>query len=189
MFYHIINSLLLAIGLGVDSFSISIVNGISYQETNKKKLLGQSLIFSICQGAMPLIGYICLVYFSNKLAIIKTVSPYISLVLLSYLGIKLILESSKNSETEKTNGKLTISKLVLQGIATSIDAVSCSFSMISLSFFEAIIEVIIISIVTEIMCYIGLQIGKEIGSKVEKYSKIIGGIILILIGIVLFIRR
>lgn len=189
MIYHVINSLLLAIGLGVDSFSISIVNGITYQETNKKKLLGQSLVFALCQGMMPLIGYICLVYFSNKLTIIKTVSPYISLVLLSYLGIKLILESSQNNNTNETSDKLTISKLFLQGIATSIDAVSCSFSMISLSFFEAIIEVIIISVVTEIMCYIGLQIGKEIGNKVEKYSKIIGGIILILIGIVLFIGR
>ena len=189
MVYHVINSLLLAVGLGVDSFSISIVNGISYQETSKKKLLGQSLVFAICQGTMPLIGYICLVYFSNKLTIIKTVSPYISLVLLSYLGIKLILESSQSNNTDKPNDQLTLSKLFLQGIATSIDAVSCSFSMISLSFFEALLEVIIISIVTEIMCYIGLQIGKEIGNKVEKYSKIIGGIILILIGIILFIGR
>lgn len=189
MIYHIINSFLLALGLGVDSFSISLVNGISYQGTKKSKPLYQSVIFGICQTLMPFIGYILLVYFSSKINIIITVSPYISLILLSYLGIKLIIESANNSSIEQVDEVLTTSKIILQGIATSIDAVSCSFSMITLSLFEAIIEVLIIGIITVILSYIGVNIGKEIGKKVEKYSKIIGGIILILIGIILFIRR
>ena len=189
MINHIINSLLLALGLGVDSFSISLVNGISYPNSNKKEHLKQSLIFGICQSLMPFIGYILLVYFSNRLTIIKTVSPYISLVLLSYLGIKLIMESFKTNNIEKNNAKLTTSTLILQGIATSIDAVSCSFSMINLSMFKAVIEITIIGIVTVVLSYLALSLGKEIGRKVEKYSQIIGGIILILIGIILFVKR
>ena len=189
MISHIINSLLLALGLGVDSFSISLVNGISYPDSSKKDQLKESFIFGICQSVMPFAGYILLVYFSNKLTILKTVSPYVSLILLSYLGIKLITESFKTSEVQKSNIKLTIGTLIIQGIATSIDAVSCSFSMINLSMFEAIIEIVIIGIVTVLLSYIALNLGKEIGRKVEKYSQIIGGIILILIGIILFIKR
>lgn len=189
MISHIINSFLLALGLGVDSFSISLVNGISYPSNNKKNQLVQSLIFGICQSIMPFTGYILLVYFSNKLTIITTISPYISLVLLSYLGIKLIFESFKNEDIKEKNDKLTISTLILQGVATSIDAVSCSFSMINLSMFEAVLEIIIIGIITVILSYIALNLGKEIGKKVEKYSQIIGGVILILIGIILFIKR
>ena len=185
---HIINSFLLAIGLGVDSFSISLVNGISYPNLNKQDHFIQSFIFGICQSIMPFTGYLLLVYFSNKLSILKTVSPYVSLVLLSYLGVKLILESFKNNEIEKANQKLTIFTLILQGIATSIDAVSCSFSMISLTMLEAIIEIVIIGIVTIGVSYLALNLGKEIGKKIEKYSQLIGGIILILIGIILFIK-
>ena len=189
MINHIISSILLALGLGVDSFSISLVNGISYPNINKKDRLKESLIFGICQSAMPFFGYILLVYFSNKLTIIKKISPYISLILLSYLGIKLIMESFKTNTIEKSNIKLSTSTLILQGIATSIDAVSCSFSMINQSMFEAIIEIIIIGVITVILSYLALNLGKEIGEKIEKYSQIIGGIILILIGIILFIKR
>ena len=189
MINHIINSLLLALGLGVDSFSISLVNGISYPDTSKKDQLKESFIFGLCQSIMPFTGYTLLVYFSNKLTILKTVSPYVSLILLSYLGIKLIIESFKTNTIEKNNIKLTTGTLILQGIATSIDAVSCSFSMINLSMFEAVIEIVIIGIVTVILSLLALNLGKEIGKKVEKYSQIIGGIILILIGIILFIRR
>ena len=189
MISHIINSLLLALGLGVYSFSISLVNGISYPDTSKKDQLKESFIFGICQSIMPFTGYILLVYFSNKLTILKTVSPYVSLILLSYLGIKLIIESFKTNMIEKSNIKLTIGTLILQGIATSIDAVSCSFSMINLSMFEAVIEIVIIGIVTVILSLLALNLGKEIGKKIEKYSQIIGGIILIIIGIVLFIKR
>lgn len=188
MVIHIINSFFLAIGLGVDSFSISLVNGISYPNLNKKDHFIQSFIFGLCQSIMPFVGYLLLIYFSNKLTILKTVSPYVSLILLSYLGLKLLLESFKNDEIKNTNQKLTILTLILQGIATSIDAVSCSFSMINLTMSKAIIEIIIIGIVTVIVSYLALSLGKEIGKKVEKYSQLIGGFILILIGIILFIE-
>lgn len=189
MISHIINSLLLGIGLSADTFSISLVNGISYQETDKRKLFSQSLIFGACQALMPFIGYILLVYFSSKLTIIRTVSPYISLALLSYLGIKLIIESFKKDTIEKTSNSISYKQILIQGIATSIDAVSCSFSMINLNMLEAIIEVMIICIVTVIASYTALHLGKEIGNRVEKYSKILGGTILIIIGIILFIGR
>ena len=98
MFEHIIKSLILALGLVVDTFSISIINGISYKEKRRSKKTIQALIFALIQGSFPLLGYIALVYFSSKLSIIKTLAPYISLILLSYLGIKLILESKKQEE-------------------------------------------------------------------------------------------
>ena len=189
MISHIINSLLLALGLGVDSFSISLVNGISYPNSNNIDRFKQSIIFGLCQSIMPFAGYILLVYFSNKLTIITKISPYISLILLSYLGIKLIIESFKTVNIEKKEAKLTTGTLILQGVATSIDAISCSFSMIKLSMFEAVIEIAIIGIVTVVLSLLALNLGKEIGKKIEKYSQIIGGIILIIIGVVLFIKR
>lgn len=189
MLEHIIKSLILAVGLVIDSFSISLINGISYQEMKKNKLIQQSTVFGICQGLMPFIGYLALVYFSNKLSFIKTISPFISLILLSYLGIKLLIESSKKEEIEKKSGTLLLTTMIMQGIATSIDAISCSFSMINLSLDYAVIEVLIISSVTFIVSYTAINIGKVIGSKVGKYSKILGGIVLIMIGIILFIRR
>lgn len=189
MIEHIIKSFVLAIGLGVDSFSISLINGMTYQGKNRKILIEQSLIFALCQGIMPFIGYIALVYFSSKLLIIKEIAPYISLILLAYLGIKLIIESRKNELVDNASNNLSFSIFLLQGIATSIDAISCSFSMISLSLNDALIEILIITIITYLMCYIAIHIGKEIGNRIEKYSKVIGGIVLILIGIIIFIRR
>lgn len=189
MIEHIIKSLILAIGLCVDSFSISLVNGISYLEKNKSIQLKEATTFGLIQGLMPFIGYIALVFFSSKLSIINTVSPYISLILLSYLGIKLILESKKEELISNKIGSLTLSTIIMQGIATSIDAVSCSFSMINLSMPYAIIEVVIIALITFIVSYIAFNLGKEIGNKIGKYSKVLGGITLILIGIILFIRR
>ena len=189
MIEHIIKSLILAIGLCVDSFSISLVNGISYNNKNNSIRIKEATIFGLIQGLMPFIGYICLVYFSNKLNIINKISPYISLILLTYLGIKLLIESRKEENIDSKQIIITLSTIIMQGIATSIDAVSISFSMIDLRMSYAIIEVLIIAFVTILVSYIAFGLGKEIGNKVGKRSKIIGGIVLILIGIIIFIRR
>lgn len=189
MFEHIIKSFMLAIGLVVDTFSISIINGISYKEKRRGKKAIQASIFAIIQGSFPLLGYIALVYFSSKLSFIKVVAPYISLILLSYLGIKLIIEAKNTEEIEERKDTLTLLKIAMQGVATSIDAVSCSFSMINLSLPYALIEVLIIALVTFIVSYIAQSLGKEIGNKIGKYSKVFGGIVLIAIGIILFVRR
>lgn len=184
-----INSILLGIGLAMDAFSVSLANGL-----NEPKMKGgrMSLIagtYAFFQFLMPVIGWVCVhtvvVYFNKFQKFI----PWIALILLLYIGGKMLIEGIKgDDDSEKKETHLAFSTLIVQGIATSIDALSVGFTISEYSVAEALIASLIIAITTYGICMSGLLIGKKMGTKLSNKAAILGGVILIGIGIEIFVK-
>ena len=183
-FFFFLNSILLGIGLAMDAFSVSLANGLSEPHMKKIKMSGTSFLFAFFQFVMPLIGWILVHTLIEYFNVLEKIIPFISLGLLLFIGIKMIIEGVKNKKEESSTSFL---KLLLQGIATSIDALSVGFTIGEYDVLMAFIACLIIGIVTFIICFIGLFIGKKIGTIFSSKAKICGGIILILIGLEIFI--
>ena len=191
MWMLFIESLLLGVGLAMDAFSVSLANGLNDPKMKRRKILEISVTFALFQAIMPLLGWICVHTIVTKFKIFEKFIPFIALGLLAYIGIKMLLEGIKNSECEK-NGmceikKLTVGALILQGIATSIDALSVGFVIADQNIWETLISVLIIAIVTFIICAAGVLIGRKFGDYIAGKANILGGIILIAIGLEIFI--
>lgn len=183
-----INSILFAIGLAMDAFTVSLANGLSAPCMSKKKALGISGTFGIFQAIMPLIGWICVHTIIQWFTILEKFIPYIALSLLLYIGGKMLYEGIKNKAEIHQCAKLGFFGLMVQGIATSIDALSVGFTIADFEFIQAFVEVIIIGIITFVLCFIGIEIGKKFGAQISNKATIFGGIILIIIGIEIFLK-
>lgn len=185
----IITGLGLGIGLAMDAFAVSMSNGLKENNMKIAKMLLISLTFAIFQGVMPLIGYFVGHAFIKY---IEKFVPWIALILLLFLGVKMIIDGIKSikekKEEEKEIKKLSIKVLLVQAIATSIDALSTGVAFSNYQIIEAIICVLIIALVTFIICYLGVIIGKHFGTKLSNYADIFGGVILIIIGLEIFIK-
>lgn len=184
-----LNSFLLGVGLAMDAFSVSMVNGLNELKMSKGRMCLIAGCYAIFQFAMPMIGWICVhtivVYFEkfNKFV------PWIALILLLYIGIKMIIEAVRDTEEpEVVEKRLPFKTLLIQGLATSIDALSVGFTIADYGVFMAIISSLIIAIVTFAICMFGLFLGKKVGTKFSDKASIIGGIILIGIGIEIFVK-
>lgn len=184
MFY--LNNILLGIGLAMDAFSVSLANGLNEPDMNKKKMCGVAGIFGIFQGMMPFIGWICVHTLITYFTAFEKYIPWIALILLLYIGGKMLYDGIKQKENNELV-KLSFTGLIIQGIATSIDALSVGFTIPEYTLPMAIVAVMIIAFVTFIICMIGLFLGKKIGTKLANKATIFGGIILILIGIEIFV--
>lgn len=181
------NSVLLGLGLAMDAFSVSLANGLNEPDMKSRKMCGVAGVFAFFQAAMPIIGWICvhtIVRYFNKF---KNFIPWIALVLLLFIGGKMLIDGIKNTNEEAEKTKTGIASLLLQGIATSIDALSIGFAIAGYSLIMAIVCAIIISIVTFAVCMAGLIIGKKCGTKFSNKAAILGGSILIVIGFEIFI--
>ncbi len=178
----------LGITLAMDAFSASIANGIKEPTIKVKKALLIAVIFALFQALMPLIGWICVHTIVEKFEIFTKFIPWIALILLSFLGIKMIIECYKKDDDEK-DYKIGFLALIVQGIATSIDALSVGFAIPEYNFTQALLCVSIIAILTFIICFIGVIIGKKFGNIFSNKAELIGGIILIIIGLEIFLSN
>jgi len=185
-YLFIIEAILLGVGLAMDAFSVSIANGLNEPNMSKKKSVSISLTFGIFQYAMPLIGWLCVHYLLNAFNAFQPFIKWIALGLLLFIGGKMIIEAL--SGDEDTSPALNITAIIIQGIATSIDALSVGFTIANYDFLKANIECLIIGVVTTIVCIFGTWVGKKIGTKFNKSASIIGGIILIAIGVLIFVE-
>ena len=185
LFY--INSILLGAGLAADAFSVSLANGLNEPHMKKSKTLGIAGVFGIFQTVMPMIGWFLVTKLIEAFKTFEKFIPYIALILLLYIGGKMLIEGIKNEESDQ-KAALSFTDLLIQGIATSIDALSVGFTIANYGFGEALIETIIIGVTTFIICVCGLQIGKKFGTKFANKAGILGGVILIAIGIEIFIK-
>ena len=185
----IITGLGLGIGLAMDAFAVSMSNGLKENNMKIAKMLLIALTFAIFQGVMPLIGYFV---GHSFIKYIEKFVPWIALILLLFLGVKMIIDGIKSikekKEEEQEIKKLSIKVLLVQAIATSIDALSTGVAFSNYQIIEAIICVLIIALVTFIICYLGVIIGKHFGTKLSNYADIFGGVILIIIGLEIFIK-
>ena len=186
-FQFFLTSIVLGIGLSMDAFSASVANGLAMPCLNGKKATLIAAVFAVFQAIMPLIGYFCVHTFIEYFKVFEKAIPYIALALLSFIGIKMIVEGVKHKDEGCSCKKLTFGKLIVQGIATSIDALSVGFTIATYKVLEACVSAAIIGVITFAMCLAGVIIGQKVGNKLSNKAEIIGGVILIAIGLEIFI--
>ena len=188
-FTFFFNSILLGVGLAMDAFSVSLANGLSEPCMKKPKMNGIAGVFAFFQAAMPLIGWFLVHTVANYFSAFEKAIPYIALLLLGFIGGKMLVEGirCKAGDVCACNKKLTLGTLIVQGIATSIDALSVGFTIAEYGFFEALLCAAIIAAVTFAICLAGVFIGKKAGAHLSGKAGILGGCILIFIGLEIFI--
>ena len=188
-FSFFITSLLLGLGLAMDAFSVSLANGLNEPCMRRKKICAIAGIFALFQCAMPMLGWVFVTTLAHFFSAFEKCIPYIALALLSFIGGKMLYEGIKNKEEFSCTceEKIGIWGLIVQGIATSIDALSVGFTIASYNLFESLLSCGIIGAVTFALCYIGVIIGKKAGTHLAGKAGIFGGVILIFIGIEIFL--
>lgn len=192
VFTFILNSVLFGIGLAMDAFSVSLANGLKSPCMPRRKMTLIAGLFAFFQAAMPLIGWFFVTRLVDIFNAFEKFIPYVSLILLCYIGGKMLYEGLRPSEEGEAEvcdigASLTLGALLLQSIATSIDALSVGFTIAHLDFSKALTEALIIAAVTFPICYGGIVIGKKFGTKLAGKAAILGGVILIAIGFEIFI--
>lgn len=177
----IIRSVLLGFGLAMDASAVSMANGLKEPNMKLNKLIFTAFLFGISQGLMPLIGYFISISF---LFLFEKMIPWIALVILMFIGSNMIISGFDN---EKVNNKITLKLLIVQALATSIDALSIGLAIANLNIFQAFFSSCIISFITFITCIISLLIGKKFGISLGNKAEILGGIVLIILGLEVFL--
>ena len=155
-FVFFFNSVLIGIGLAMDAFSVSLANGLNEPGMKKNKMCGVAGIFALFQAAMPLIGWVCVHTIVQKLEAFEKFIPWIALILLAYIGGKMLLDGLKNKEEETELKAVGLSALMVQGVATSIDALSVGFTIAEYGPVMALVCAAIIAVVTFFICVGGI---------------------------------
>lgn len=180
---------LIALGLSMDAFAVSISNGLFYKNFKKSHMFLSSLTFGIFQGIMPAIGFFAGNMFFD---FISSYDHWIAFVLLGFIGFNMILDAVrelKNTEKDNLPKKEYSTKIMLlQGVATSVDALAVGISFVALKT-NILIASLTICLITFVVCLIGNYIGKKFGHLLEEKAKIFGGAILILIGLKILIEH
>ena len=181
------NSILLGVGLAMDAFSVSLANGLHEPKMRKRRMGLIAGIFAGFQFAMPMIGWVCVSTIAQYFKAFEKCIPWIALLLLCYIGGSMLFEAIKGGDEEENTPAIGLKGLLLQGVATSIDALSVGFTIADYGLFEATLACLLIGIVTFFICFAGLGIGKKAGTKLAGKAGILGGAILIFIGLEIFI--
>ena len=183
-----LNAVLFGIALAMDAFSVSLANGLNEPDMKRSRMCAIAGTFAGYQIAMPLIGWLCVHTIANAFSSFQKFIPWIALILLLFIGGKMLIEGIQNkADEESEKAAIGFAGLMVQGIATSIDALSVGFTIAEYTWPFALIESLIIGVVTFVICIAGLVIGKKAGMKLKSKAAILGGIILIAIGIEIFI--
>ena len=181
-----INSLFLGVGLAMDAFSVSLVNGLNEPCMGFRKVCRIALVFAFFQALMPLTGWVLTHTMVRHFSFLSRILPYLSLGLLIYIGGSMVFGSSRD---EGSSQAVTMCALLLQGIATSVDALSVGFTIAEYGGFSAFLSSMIIAAVTFCICLIGVQLGKRAGCRFSGRAEMLGGLILIGIGIEIFLSH
>ena len=184
-----VNSVLFGVALAMDAFSVSLANGLHEPTMKKRKLIGIAGVFSFFQFLMPLIGWVCVCTILQYFQAFSRLIPWIALILLGFIGGKMLAEGIRNRGCEECEAPAVgFGALLVQGVATSIDALSVGLDIGAYNFLQALVCCLLIAVVTFGICVGGLLIGKKFGTCLAGKASILGGSILILIGIEIFIK-
>lgn len=181
------NSVLLGVGLAMDAFSVSLANGLNEPAMKRSKMCGVAGVFAFFQALMPMTGWICVHTVVQYFKAFEKFIPWIALILLVFIGGKMLIEGIMNKDGETEKAGVGFVALLVQGVATSIDALSVGFTIAEYGFVMALASALIIAAVTFVICTAGLIIGKKFGTKFANKATIFGGVILIFIGIEIFV--
>ena len=187
-FIFFFNSILLGVGLAMDAFSVSLANGLNEPCMKKGRRATMAGVFAGFQAAMPLIGWICVHTVVQYFKAFEKLIPWIALILLCYIGGKMLKDCLCGcGEDEECGGDVGVKELIVQGVATSIDALSVGFTIAEYNLVMALVCALLIAVVTFFICFGGIAIGKKFGTKLAGKAGILGGVILIFIGIEIFV--
>ena len=173
----LLSTILTALSLSMDAFAVSITKGMTLKKIDYKIATKIAFAFGFFQAIMPFIGWMFSIRFESY---IKSIDHWIAVILLSFIGIKMIIDAKDDDNTSHST-TIDNKELLILSIATSIDAIAIGVSFAFLSI-DIIPICLAIGIITFLMCFIGVIVGKKIGSMFKTYAQILGGVILILIG-------
>jgi len=185
-----VNSVLLGTGLAMDAFSVSLAGGLREPCMKGHKIAGMAGVFALFQFLMPMIGWVLVSTAAGYFSLFEKCIPWIALILLSFIGGKMLWEGIRGEEESECGcggSAITFGGMILQGIATSIDALSVGFTISDYNLIQALISCLIIGGVTYLICLGGILIGRGAGTHLAGKSGILGGCILIFIGLEIFI--
>ena len=182
-----VNSAALGVGLAMDAFSVSLANGLNEPKMKKRRMALIAGVFAMFQMLMPLTGWICVHTVLQYFQIFEKFIPWIALILLCYIGGNMLKDGIQNNEEEVEKTEVGFKALMVQGVATSIDALSVGFTIAEYGFLMAFVAALIIGVLTFFICFVGLGLGKKFGTIFSNKATILGGVILILIGLEIFI--
>jgi len=179
--------LLLAFSLSMDAFAVSICNGLAITHVKVRHAVAFGLVFGGMQAVMPVLGYFLGATFSGY---VQGIGSWIAFALLAFIGGKMIFETLRpeKDETVSKGDAISIGRLLLLGVATSIDALAAGVS-IALTGGDIWVSAWIIGVVTFVMSFIGVLAGKRIGARFEKYAGRVGGVVLIGIGVKILLQH
>lgn len=181
------NSVLLGVGLSMDAFSVSLANGLNEPEMTRGKMCKIASVFAVFQAVMPMLGWVCVHTIVQYFRAFEKLIPWIALALLSLIGGKMLVEGIRNKDSQPEKVQVGMAALLIQGVATSIDALSVGFTVAEYGLDMVLVSVLIIAAVTFFICIMGLMIGKRFGTKLSNKASVLGGAILIVIGLEIFI--
>lgn len=186
-FMFFFNSILLGTGLAMDAFSVSLANGLNEPKMKLSRQYFIAGIFAFFQFLMPMAGFFCVHMVASFFSIFERFIPWIALGLLGFIGVKMLIEGIKNKDEDAPHTAVGFGALILQGIATSIDALSVGFTISGHTTTGAFLCSLIIAAVTFVICMGGILLGRKFGTKLAGKASVLGGCILIFIGIEIFI--
>lgn len=144
-------------------------------------------VFAVFQALMPMFGWICVHTIVQYFQAFEIFIPWIALGLLGFIGGKMLYDGITDNEDSEEKPGVGFAALIMQGIATSIDALSVGFTIADYDLLSAALAAFIIAVVTFVICIGGLSIGKKAGTALSGKATVFGGIILIFIGLEIFI--
>ena len=193
-FLFFFNSILLGVGLAMDAFSVSLANGMSDPSMSRRRSFLIAGTFGAFQALMPMFGWVLVHTAAEKFEAFRKFIPWIALILLCWIGGKMLAEGIRKRRSDDSDGEenavtaLGIRVLLVQGIATSIDALSVGFTIAEYGWAAALVESLLIALVTFAICLVGVRLGRKFGTFLAWRASILGGLILIAIGIEIFVK-
>lgn len=184
----VLNSIFLGVGLAMDAFSVSMADGLNEPDMGRRKMLGICGCFAAFQAAMPMLGWYSVRRMLCAFKALIPLIPWACLVILCLIGGSMILEAFHQPEGECQPRKLTGKVLFLQGLATSLDALSVGFAIAEYGFSMAAVSAAIIALVTFPICLVGVLLGRKVGMSLSCRAMLLGGGILIAVGIEIWAR-
>ncbi len=185
-FVFFLNSILLGVGLAMDAFSVSMANGLNEPQMGRGRMCAIAGVFAGFQALMPMTGWICVHTIVRCFRAFERFIPWIALILLGTIGGKMLVEGLRRREADGERAGVGVAALLVQGVATSIDALSVGFTIADYDWMMALVCALLIAAVTFVICMAGLVIGRRFGTKLSNCAQLLGGAILILIGVEIF---